>query len=377
MYLERALQLNAERKDPLLHARIVTKWAVCSAFARGWDARYVEDCRNALQVVRQRGSPSILGSSLSDYSRIQWLSSDYRAAYQSAVEGMKATVQGSENNPYVNDMFMRHMMVPWSLLFLGEWGQARRELNTILGIMDRNGDYQAHVYRLYGAWLHSFAMDFAGVLHICEPILPLLKSFETCGIHVWFGSILIASAESNMGNFDRAHALVSAVQDDMESLVTTADWYCRALNESVLTELFLAKGELARARPHAEEYLKRALPTDERTLRAQALEVRARLAIAEGDLNCAQDCLAKALQSIEGFEAPLAHWKVCATASDLHTRLGNGGLAKRYRELSCITIRKLADSLAADDPLRETFLSAPPVARVVGNMAAQLRAPSR
>jgi hypothetical protein len=112
------------------------------------------------------------------------------------------------------------------------------------------------------------------------------------------------------------------------------------------------------------------LATDEGTLRAQALEARARLAIAEGDLKCAQDCLGRALQSIEGFKAPLVQWKVYATASDLQKRLGNSDLSKRHRELSCNAIRKLADSLPADDPLRKTFLSAPPVARVLGNIAA-------
>ena len=37
-------------------------------------------------------------------------------------------------------------------------------------------------------------------------------------------------------------------------------------------------------------------------LSVHALEARARLAIAQGDLNCVQDCLGKALQPIEGFE---------------------------------------------------------------------------
>jgi DNA-binding winged helix-turn-helix (wHTH) protein len=371
MALERALKLSAEHKDPLLHARTVTKWAVCSAFARGWDARYVEDCRDALKVIRQHGNRLMLGSSLTDYSHIQWLASEYRPAYQSAVEGLMATVQESENNPYLNDAFMRHLIVPWSLLFLGEWGRARREFNATVAIMDRNGDYhQAQAYRLYAAWLHCVTMDFAGVLDICEPIVPLLKDVEGYRIDARFGSILIACAEMGRGNFDRAHALFCALRDDLKTLPWTADWYWRALIESALTELWLAKGEFTRARPHAEESLKLALATDESTLRAQALEARARLAIAEGDLKCAQDCLGRALQSIEGFKAPLVQWKVYATASDLQKRLGNSDLSKRHRELSCNAIRKLADSLPADDPLRKTFLSAPPVARVLGNIAA-------
>src|SRR5258708_8488918 len=62
-----------------LIARTVTKWAVCGAFTRGWDARYVEDCRDALKVIRRHGNRLILGSRLTDYSHIQWLSSEYPA----------------------------------------------------------------------------------------------------------------------------------------------------------------------------------------------------------------------------------------------------------------------------------------------------------
>src|SRR5258708_30181271 len=62
-----------------LIARTVTKWAVCGAFTRGWDARYVEDSRDGLKVIRRHGNRFILGSRLTDYSHIQWLSSEYPA----------------------------------------------------------------------------------------------------------------------------------------------------------------------------------------------------------------------------------------------------------------------------------------------------------
>ena len=143
------------------------------------------------------------------------------------------------------------------------------------------------------------------------------------------------------------------------------DWYGRMPLQWALTETWLSKGDLEKARVDAEQFLKVALATEERTFRALAFEVNARLAVAEQDVDRAQDFVAKALGSMEGFEVPLAHWRVHATASDLHRLLGNRELVDHHRELSRATIMKLADSLPADEPLRQAFISAPLVRKVL------------
>ena len=134
-----------------------------------------------------------------------------------------------------------------------------------------------------------------------------------------------------------------------------------------MTEAWLSKGDLSEARVEAKEFLKVTLPTGERTYRALAYEVSARVAIAEQDLNRAQELIAKAVQEMEGYEVPLAQWRVHGTAAELHQRLGNRALAEHHRELSRTTIIKLANSLPADEPLRETFLSAPIIRKILGD----------
>jgi hypothetical protein len=71
------------------------------------------------------------------------------------------------------------------------------------------------------------------------------------------------------------------------------------------------------------------------------------------------------VQLVEDFELPLAHWRVHGTAFDLHTCLGNPDRAEYHRQLSRGTIMKLADSLPPDEPLRNTFLSAPMTSRIL------------
>jgi len=87
----------------------------------------------------------------------------------------------------------------------------------------------------------------------------------------------------------------------------------------------------------------------------------------------AHECLAKALSTMEGFEVPLAAWRVHATAAALYEGTGNRGAVEQHRERSRATIRRLANSLAAEEPLRTTFLSAPAVANILGEARTTMR----
>jgi hypothetical protein len=143
------------------------------------------------------------------------------------------------------------------------------------------------------------------------------------------------------------------------------DWYCRMMLEGALTELWLAKGDLTQARPEAERFLELTRATAERTWQALAWEINARVAAAERDFQRAQNCIDQALSTMEGFEIPLAAWRVHGTSAELYARTGNKDAAEQHRALSRATILRLADSLPDDEPLRGRFLSAPSVRRIV------------
>lgn len=87
--------------------------------------------------------------------------------------------------------------------------------------------------------------------------------------------------------------------------------------------------------------------------------------MAEIDLKRAQDCVSGALGTIEGFEVPLASWRVHATAAEVSQRTGDTESSRRHREISRAAIFKLANSLAPEDPLRKTFLSALCVTKIL------------
>jgi len=143
------------------------------------------------------------------------------------------------------------------------------------------------------------------------------------------------------------------------------DWYCRMMLGQVLTDVWLAKGDLMQAEPEAERFLELTLATAERTWQALAWETRRRVAMARGDHHHASTCVDKALSAMEGFEVPLAGWRVHASAAALEGRRGNERAAERHRSLGRATALSLANSLVDHERLRETFLAAPPVRMII------------
>ena len=95
---------------------------------------------------------------------------------------------------------------------------------------------------------------------------------------------------------------------------------------------------------------------------ARLMEANARIALAEGNLPGAQDCIVKAVAAVENFDVPLAAWRVYATAAEFHRSTGNTRLAQRVQELSQAIVVKLANSL--EEPLRQSFLAGSLVGKI-------------
>ena len=368
--VDRALRLSAQQSDPLKRARTRASALVRRIWAGGWNERDAEDCRRALEEIRRVGDRLLVAAHLIDFNFIRWSSSEYRAAHQDTVESLAVLVDGGTDNPYLSVAhWLSEFTLPWSLLFLGKWGEALRTLAAEIALADKNGDrYRAQTLQLYRAWIHSHAMDPPGVLEICNSVLP---SLDEPARRPWrrFCQALAGSAEAASGRYDVAAQHLLGARGEMDRQPVINDWYCRLMLEEALTELWLAKGDLSHARPEAEHFLELTLATAERTWQALAWEASARVAIAQRELQRAQNCIDHALAAMEGFEVPLAAWRVHGSAAELYRRRGNNGSAGRHRALARATVLELANSLADHEPLRVTFLSAQSVRNILGNAA--------
>jgi hypothetical protein len=185
--------------------------------------------------------------------------------------------------------------------------------------------------------------------------------------------VLAGMAETALGHHTRALEHLVTVREEMDRQIVLRDWYWRMPLESAFTDLWLAQGDLAQARPQAERFLQVTMATAERTWQALAWEANTRVAMAEPNMERAHECIANALSTIEGFEVPLAYWRVHATAAALYAGTEKSAEVAHHRARSRATILRLANSLAADEPLRTTFLSAPAVANILGDAKTTVR----
>jgi len=82
--------------------------------------------------------------------------------------------------------------------------------------------------------VHLHAMEFAGVLAICEAAVPVLGDPSRAA---WrrFCLALAGSAETALGNYPRALEHLSTAINEMDSHAVIHDWYCRMIIESGLT----------------------------------------------------------------------------------------------------------------------------------------------
>jgi tetratricopeptide (TPR) repeat protein len=277
-------------------------------------------------------------------------------------------VEGDTEPPYLDTTYWQsYALIPWGLWFLGEWGEALHEIKVAVTLLEKNGDDRAaQMLRLFQAWVHLHAMDFAGVRAICEAVFSWLgEPSATSTLRIC--QVLAGAAETGLRHYARAREHLVTVRNDMERQMVIRDWYWRMPLELALTDLWLAQGDLAQARSQAERFLQVTLATAERTWQVRAWDAKARVALATRDLSQAQACLTQALSTLEDFEVPTAAWHAHATAAALYERTGNATAQAQHRSLSRSTILQLAQSLGTEEPLRITFLSAPSVRVVLGD----------
>jgi hypothetical protein len=242
------------------------------------------------------------------------------------------------------------------LLFGGDWNEALKELEAGIAAVSRNTTNDCGpTLRLCQAWVHLCAMDFAGVLAICKPMLESESTPLRGGAARRFCQVLAGSAEIALGHCDSALQLLLESKEEMDRQMLIWDWYWRMALQSALTEAWLKKGDLLKARAQADVFMNVTVAAQDPTWHALAWEVNTRVALAERNHKGAQDCNAKALAAIHGLDVPLAAWRVHATAAELYQATGNLRAAQRSQELSKAIIVKLANGL--EEPLRQSFLS--------------------
>ena len=321
-------------------------------------------CRWQRQIVaaaRNAGDRELLAQSTVALTLLQLARSDLRAAAQTAAEGIE--IARDVGNAYM--CLWSYTMRVDALLQLGEWGMALAAIDEGLRIGAQN--HFASLLRSEAASLHTEAFDFAGAAAIAREELLHEALTDAARQSAMFQ---LAFALLGLGKLDEAYAAFTAPQLAQAAEGPAMPWSGRLRLRQGLAQVWLARGNLDRARGEAEALRALAATADEPRPRAEAARLLAEIALQGGHLADAEGHLGEAWAAIEACELPLVEWRIAATAARLHDRQRRRADAQAARLRAAALVNQLADSLPPGHELRRSFLEHPSVRKVLRPRAA-------
>ncbi|MDB6045499.1 MAG: Adenylate cyclase Guanylate cyclase [Gammaproteobacteria bacterium] len=367
--LDQALDSSARQLDSTSRDVARISIYVRRIWVAGWNESDARACEEAVESLKERGDRLATARALINHSMIRMISTRYREAHDSFKENYGLLLDCPDDDLTESDVWraiwMYHVGVPWSLVFLGDFGEALAEYETGITAFERNEDHSAaYALRIYRGVARFFAMDYSGVLEACEPvasheigkreytgpeisrILPFERriSLVFCGL-----------AYVELGNVVAARECLAATERAMELQPVHLDWYWRLPLEWGMVNLLMATADNAGAQVRAERYVMFAEATDERMWQSLAWETRARVALAQGVAAEAIEYIVKAQAAAKGFETPLADWRVHDTAAAAYTAIGDRRQARIHAQASVAVRKRIARTLPEGHSLRLTL----------------------
>jgi len=172
-------------------------------------------------------------------------------------------------------------------------------------------------------------------------------------------------SEIELGNPDGAIKYLEGVCGRSVYPRVFIDWYWRIIARCGLAHALLESGDIKRAKVETEALFEATNSCENVAIRALALDASARVAIAGGDDQFADESLSNALTLLGNGSTPIAAWRIYVTAAKLARRKGEPVAAEKYRKTAYNIIGCLGDSFQAGHPLRDTLLRARPLARLL------------
>jgi tetratricopeptide (TPR) repeat protein len=257
------------------------------------------------------------------------------------------------------DYMLGHFFEAWALLHLGRWGELLRTLREAIGMAEKNGhQLWAMLFRLELAWLHEQAFDFESARQICEQGFQKAKEVQL-GYGQLMSRVLLGFAHLGLEHYESAFQCFDEMAHRIKKEHILMDWVWQIPLHLGLSEYYLAQGDFRQSRREAERVCSMAALPGERTWIALGLNALAEIALAEQTWHQAESELSRARTVLEGTQAPLAEWRVLATAARLCERVGRDDDATSYWSRSASLVNRLADSLGNAHPLRQSLLSSP------------------
>jgi len=354
-----AAELSVGCDDPLLHACT----EILAGSTRLWYDRWREEdwtrCASARRRIEELSAAGVPPFHRMIYAHLEVLRGNYGDALRELETGI-ATVN-EPTSMIVN--FFAHSGKTLALLLSGRWGEFLRVVRTGKESAERNGN-APWLFVFREAWLRTAALDFEGARALCDTVTRGATEYPT-GQPQTIARIASAHAQLMGGQHRAALETFAQVLDPATTPKFFLHWYWRMNAQLGFAEAWLAARNLRNARTEADRLLDAASSTSEPNLLALASDVQARVSMAAKDWKGAERHIESALAIVTKLDIPATAWRVHATRADLAARVGDDVAAEQHRTRAEAVVLALAQSLDPEEPLRDTFLSSPPVRRIV------------
>src|SRR5579864_3450397 len=369
---ERAASIGAITRDPALEAQASLLASCWRILVDGWQQAEMQACSRAIETLRSLDSELPPHDQIL-YSRVQIFHSDYGEAYKSADAALLKLTEVDECWDHAAALSAKAV----ALTYMGRLGEAHRTLTQGMKQMEKNDsellkkdETASWVSILRGTmvWLHWQAYDFAGISELANQEAEC----GTCNISIKTKlrmAILQGFTDLTHGEYERAAQRFQEIRDHFTQR-TVMYWYWPLLARLGLSETWLLSGDLARANIEADALEQAASECGDSYIKALAWEVRARLALAEGKQESAEQYIVKGLDTITAVEVPLAAWRVHAAAWEVYREVDRIR-ANTHRSEAQNIIAQIANSLEEVESLRESFLSAQDVRNIMSDEPTQ------
>ena len=359
---EQAREVSRNCGDSLLLAQTELALASCRLLYDKWRNEDAETCARADKTIRGLGGPNIPGYAF--YAYVQIVQGHYRQALKQADALMIETASAT-------DYLLALGAKTAALLHLGRFGEVLRIVQRGREMAEKNGE-DAWVFIFREAWLRTLCFDFDEVRRLSKIIMR--SNAEQHAVQPRTIALVASGyAELDQEKYDQALQCFSQVRNFQTTPRFFLHWRWRMAAQLGSSRAWLKAGNVTNARREADGLLESALSTADPELHALAWEMKSRVAMAETDGDGAEQYLQRALEILENSEAPLAAWRVHATAWDLYGS-NNEVRGKDHLRYAQELILNLANSFEPGERLRDSFLTAAQVARVMDSVSAVRKA---
>lgn len=373
--ISRAVDVAVGMQDPLLLARTQMLAAGSRLLYDRWSDEDASLCASAYTRLQHLGDKDIPPFHRMIYAHVQALQGNYPEAFQMFERGIPKFDQTTS----LMEHFFALSGKTMALLRVGRLGEALQIVRDGRAMAEKNGN-DPWLFNFREAWLRMLALDFDGSVRVCDVILgmkapyPIAQPQSIARIARGYLAIAEGFTELDKGRHEHAIELFNQVRNPETTPKFFLHWSWRMTARLGVSEAWLLSGSLEKAGIEADDYLSAALETADPHLQALAWEMQARIAIAKEDWSRAEDCVRKALEILRRFEVPVAAWQIHATAWRLYQSKQQHAEAESHRKQAQAYIFKIADSFPEGEPLRESFLSAVPITRILSPPSEKRRA---